>query len=79
MGNCHPEKTNVCHPEKTNDDRVETEVDIGFRGVTILNVTLSFSSDLSQIEHLLDKLGRVVRRRPGLVTSLLFSLDIVCN
>ena len=30
-----------CHPEKTNVDRGEAKVDIGFRGVTISNVTLS--------------------------------------
>ena len=35
MGNCHPEKNNV--------NRGETEVDIGFRGVSISHVTLSCS------------------------------------
>ena len=35
MGNCHPEKTNV--------DQGEDEIDIGFRGETISQVTFSCS------------------------------------
>ena len=43
MGNCHPSKTIVSRGEKTNVDLRETEVDIGFRGVTTSFVTLSCS------------------------------------
>ena len=41
MGNCHPEKSNV--------DRGEAEVDIGFLGVTIVQVTLSCSQYLYNV------------------------------
>ena len=36
----------TCHAEKINVDRDEAEVDIGFRGVTFFNVTLSCSQHL---------------------------------
>ena len=48
MGNCHPKKTNV--------DRGEAEVDIGFRGLTISHVTLSFSQYLYKVPKLLPRI-----------------------
>ena len=57
-----------CHPEKTNIDRGEVEVDIDFRGVTIIHVTLSCSKKLLYyIECFCKLIHRLHQNNPGYV------------
>lgn len=54
-----------CHPEKTNIDRGEVEVDIDFRGVTIIHVTLSCSKKLLYYTEF--NVHRLHQNNPGYV------------
>ena len=54
-----------CHLEKTNIDRGEVEVDIDFRGVTIIHVTLSCSKKLLYYTEF--NVHRLHQNNPGYV------------